>query len=596
MKPTKPRTASRAGARTDQSQGAAARPVEQGITRFGLFELDLRRRELRRKGIKVALQHQPFEILKLLVAHRGDFVTRELIQETLWPDGRFVDFERSINTAIMKLRQALRESASSPAYIETVPRSGYRLIAPIEEDALERKPDIIAIAVLPLQDFSGLPDGQYFVDGLTDALITEMARRSRLRVVSRLTMSRYKDSSLSVQEIAAELNVQAIVEGSVMRSADRIRISARLLDAIEDRHLWAQTYERELQDILRLHEEVATAIVSSAARALSMGAAEKPARPVNPAAYDRFLRGNFFVSMRSGASWEKAVECYRAAISMAPDWASPYAGLAEVYRLLALSHPTTSGVAIDQIIDPGHKALELDPDCSMAHATLGAVAALHQWRWAEGEQQIQHALALDSQSSHVEYVCATVHLHRRQYDQAIQHIDAARSIEHSSLFFRSYRTQVLIFARRFAEALRESEEVREENQQFAMGLMQHGAALLALHRAAEALPFLQQSHAVLPLPMAVIGTALAQFELGRLDDARQTVASVHQLNRDGRCSLSLVALGHAILGEHEQAIRIFQMSFERRDVTLPLFSQLPMADPLRSDSRMVRIFRQLYAQ
>ncbi len=164
MKFTTPRPGSRAGLGADRTQETAGRAVEQEITRFGIFELDLRRKELRRKGVKVPLQQQPFEILRLLVAHRGNFVSRELIQDTLWPNGQFVDFERSINTAMMKLRQALRESASAPAYVETVPRLGYRLIASVM-GAEEPKPSIDSIAILPLQDLSSAPDDQYFVDG-----------------------------------------------------------------------------------------------------------------------------------------------------------------------------------------------------------------------------------------------------------------------------------------------------------------------------------------------------------------------------------------------------------------------------------------------
>ena len=162
--------------------GLAATLSQSAVARFGVFELDLRRRELRRKGILIKLHQQPYEVLALLVRHRGELVSRELIQQTLWPNGHFVDFERSINTAIRKLRRALRETASAPAYIETVPRMGYRLIAQVVERPAEAR--IETIAVLPLKDLSNDPDAPFFVDALTDALITEIARRSDLGVVS----------------------------------------------------------------------------------------------------------------------------------------------------------------------------------------------------------------------------------------------------------------------------------------------------------------------------------------------------------------------------------------------------------------------------
>lgn len=572
-----------------------SRPVaEPDIVRFGLFELDLRRAELRRKGVGIPLQHQPFEILRLLVAQHGDFVSRELIQQTLWPDGGGVDFERSINTAIMKLRQALRESASAPTYIETVPRSGYRLIAPLA-GADETTPAIAAIAILPLRDLSSSPDTQYFVDGLTDGLITEMVRRSGLRVVSRISMSRYKHSHQSARAIAAELNVQAIIEGSILRSASRIRISARLLDAVGDRHVWAQTYDRNLEDILLLYQEIATDIVSCVSRALQAEPTRKAARPVNPEAYDQYLRGNFLLSLRASGAWSKSIDCYQAAVELEPEWASPCAALAEVYRLLHITKLTDSQAIARQIVPLGERALLLDPDCALAHATLGAHAALHQWRWTAGRRQIETALRLDSQSSHVQYVLATVLLNRGWYPEALQHIDAALAGDYSSLFFRSYRIQVLFYARQYEEALRESEHLHEDNSRFAVGLMQHGACLSALQRHAEALPLLERSFASLPYPMTKAGIAHSQWGLGLHEAARRTVEEMSRMHREGNCAHTVLSLALAVIGEHESAIQRLQTAFDEHDTTLPLTIQLPPIDPIRCDARVARLLQRVYA-
>jgi TolB-like protein len=292
--------------------------------RFGIFELDLKRRELRRKGVLIKLQQQPYEILRLLIAHKGDWVSRESIQETLWPDGCFVDFERGINTAMMKLRHALRETASAPAYVETAPRGGYRLIAPIVEQP--GKDTSSSIAILPLDDLSNDPETQFFVDGLTDGLITEMARQSGLRVVSRKTTQRYRNSSKTAREIAAELKVSTLAEGSILRSGDRIRISARVLDAVGDRHLWAQTYDRDLKDILILQQELVTAIARSTSNAIRQEGAPSTPKEINPKAYENFLRGNFLVSLRAPRALAKAIGQYHSAISLEPTWALPYAG------------------------------------------------------------------------------------------------------------------------------------------------------------------------------------------------------------------------------------------------------------------------------
>jgi TolB-like protein len=568
---------------------------EPTLVRFGIFELDLQRRELRRKGTLIKLQQQPFEILRLLVRYRGEFVSREVIQQTLWPDNQFVDFERSINTAMMKLRQALRESASSPVYIETVTRVGYRLIASILEHAAE-KDAIEAIAILPLDDFSSAPDHQFFVDGLTDALITAMAQRSRLRVVSRMTTLRYKGSQQSIREIAAELNVQAIVEGSILRSGDRIRISARLLDAREDRHLWAQTYDRDLKDILLLQQEIVMAIVSSMSRAIEKEPDSPAPKEINPKAYEHFLKGNFLLSLRAPKSLARAIECYQAALALQDDWAPPYAALAEGYRLLDFSKHVSSDVAVEHATTLTQKALSLDPANAQAHATMGAVLAMHLWKWKEGEERIRLALRTNPRSSQVEHLYSVVLLAQGKYDEALQHIDLALAIDHSSLFLRSHRAQILLFARRLDESIRESQDLLEENSEFAVGLMHYGVALVGCGRAGEALPILTRAFDISPLPILLVAMAHAHHILGQSADAQTVLNQLYQVYREGACSPTVPALGRLVTGEREQAFQLFETAFRERDIRLALLSQLALADPVRTDSRFVQICEQIFVQ
>ncbi len=203
------------------------------LVRFGVFEVDFAKEELRRKGLQVKLQRQPFQVLRLLLERHGEFVTREQIRKTLWPEDQFVGFEQSISTAILRLRRALRENTAAPVYIESVARKGYRFIAPVVKEE-QGKGSIRAIAVLPFQDFSKTEDTRYFVDGFTDSLVTEMALRSDLRVVPRITTERYRNAQEDSRRIANELDVQAVVEGSILRSGDRIRISARLLHVLKN--------------------------------------------------------------------------------------------------------------------------------------------------------------------------------------------------------------------------------------------------------------------------------------------------------------------------------------------------------------------------
>jgi TolB-like protein/Tfp pilus assembly protein PilF len=566
-----------------------------GSAKFGIFELDLRRNELRRKGVRIKLQQQPFEILRLLVEHRGELVPRDLIQQTLWPDGRFVDFERSINSAIMRLRQALRESAGTPTYIETVARLGYRLIPPVLDDSTGHK-EVRSIAILPLQDLSAHPDGQYFVDGLTDALITAMALGSDLRVVSRPSMLRYKDSQLGIRQIAKELDVQALVEGSILRSGDRIRISARLLDAVEDRHLWAQTYERDLKDILFLQQEIASAIVGSVTAAIKHGATREAARQVNPRAYESLLRGNFLLSMRSPDQMAKAAECYENAILLEPYWAPPYAMLADCCRAQVFYNYPSSKRLVTQARAMAEKAIRLDPNNARAMAVAGALMALHDWQWAEGEEKIRAAMRLDPQSSQMEHLYSQVLLYMGRFEEALLHAYLALSIEPTSLFLWSHRAQILLFSRRFHECLQESERLLDQFPSFAMGRVHYGATLIELGRPGEALPAFENAFASTGMPVALFGIIHSYQELGKSQEAHRYLDRLRQMHRDGACSPAMLAWAYLTTGAVEEAFSLLATAVSERDTRLSLFIHLPQFDCVRKDERFSRILRRMNLQ
>src|SRR5579872_3951870 len=324
------------------------------VLRFDNFELDLRAAELRKNGIKLRLQGQPIQVLAKLLNCAGDLVTREEFRAQIWPAETFVDFDHGLHNAISRIREVLGDSAETPRYIETLPRRGYRLIGSLENavipepslaaqkepasdtlvatastgprttsratliaalvaivvvaaasivvPALSHRSDAVplvrSIAVLPLDNFSGDPAQEYFVDGMTDELITDLAKIGALRVISRTSVMRYKGTKKGLPEIARELNVDGIIEGSVVRSGQRVRITAQLLYGPTDKHLWAETYERDLGDVLSLQSEVAQAIAQQVRAQITpqQQASLRSARPVNPRAYDAYLRGRFYLT------------------------------------------------------------------------------------------------------------------------------------------------------------------------------------------------------------------------------------------------------------------------------------------------------------
>src|SRR3989441_8603579 len=348
--------------------------------RFGVFELDPQAGELRKKGMKIRLQGQPVEILAMLLQRPGETITREELQKKLWPADTFVDFEQGLNNAMKRLRAALDDSAESPRFVETLPRHGYRFIGslngsrqiPVAEakstsrlrlvrragslgalaaiataavlgglnvrgwrDRLLKsapKPQIQALAVLPLTNLSGDPEQEYFADGMTERLITELGKISSPRVISRQSVMQYKASKKSLQEIAGELKVDAVLEGTVVRFGDRVRVTIHLSQALPERQLWAQEYNRSIRDVLSLQGEIARAITDEIQVKLTPEEWTRLAisRSVNPEAQDNYLHGLYFVapSFKSEAEWQKAIAHFKKAIEKDPTFAPAYTELA----------------------------------------------------------------------------------------------------------------------------------------------------------------------------------------------------------------------------------------------------------------------------
>src|SRR5438552_11256467 len=280
--------------------------------RFGVFEADFRAGELRKRGVKIKLQEQPLQILQMLLQHPGEVVTRTELQQKIWPADTFVDFEQGLYNAVKRLRDALKDSADKPRFIETLSRHGYRFIGIIDETV--RKID--SLAVLPLEDLSRDPEEDYFAEGLTEALIITLAKIGELRVASRTSAMQYKGVRKPLPEIARELGVDAVVEGTVLRANDRVRITAQLIDGPRETHLWAERYERDLRDVLSLQAELAQRIARQVQVKVTPQERAQLARtqPVDPEAYESYLKGRYHWNRRSGEGLGTAIQRFQQAI------------------------------------------------------------------------------------------------------------------------------------------------------------------------------------------------------------------------------------------------------------------------------------------
>ena len=428
--------------------------------RFGVFEVDLRAGELRKHGLRVRLQEQPFQVLAMLLKHGGEVVTREELQKELWPADTFVDFDHGLNKAINKIRDALSDSAESPRFVETVARRGYRFLAEVRvvdpapvrssEPAIEApfqsqdraalsgelaahkrlgpsvgwrisgsvvvlllviltawafhsrnrpSPVIRSLAVLPLESLSGDASQDYFADGMTDELINDLGQISALRVISRTSVMSYKRARKPLPQIARELNVDAVVEGTVLRSGEQVRITAQLIQASDDKHLWSLSYEGDLRDTLALQNQVARTIAEQIRISLNPQeqAALRNMRVVNPEAYVSYLTGRYFWNKRTADGLKAAAAYFTQSTDDDPSYARAYSGLADTYALLGdwQYGVMTPKEALPKAKAAAIKALQLDSALGEAHNSLAFCLDGFDWDFESAEKEFRQAIELN---------------------------------------------------------------------------------------------------------------------------------------------------------------------------------------------------------
>jgi TolB-like protein/DNA-binding winged helix-turn-helix (wHTH) protein len=481
------------------------------VQRFGAYEFDPRNGELRKQGIRIRLEGQPLAILRILLERRGELLTREELQKNLWPAGTFVDFDHSLNAAIKRLRKVLNDSAVTPRYIETVASRGYRFIAPVERleapdsDAepaalptpvmshkskgiwlavtlsvlaavllamigglrnlvLRRGevPPIHSLAVLPLENLSGDPSQEYFSDGMTDALITDLAQISDFRVISRTSVMHYKDAKTRkpLPQIARELGVDGIVEGTVVRAGSRIRITSQLIYAPSDQHLWARSYERGVGDFIELQGEVAQAIAGEVLKAVNSNQRKYPIahEATNPAAYDAYLKGRHYWNQRTSAGIRKSIESFQEAIRKDPNFGPAYAGLADAYNFSNILGVLSPKDSFPEAKAAAIKALELDPDLAEAHAALGMVKSHYEFDFPGAQKEFVKAIELNPNyaNAHLFY-SGGYFTAMGQHANAIAEMKEALELDPLSAGLNNYMGMAYLLAGDYVESRRQFE-------------------------------------------------------------------------------------------------------------------------------------------
>jgi TolB-like protein/DNA-binding winged helix-turn-helix (wHTH) protein/Tfp pilus assembly protein PilF len=619
---------------------------------FGHFEVDVASGELRRQGLKIRLQDQPFRLLILLLDHAGDVVTREKVRETLWPGDTYVDFDHSLNTAVRKLREALGDSAETPRYVETIARRGYRFVAPVaprptaqashsagaagasllpspaaRPSTSARRLLILAVvvvicaaalvaywmvprpgstplsgrrlmlAVLPFDNLSGDADQEYLSDGLTEEMITQLGRLEpdRLRVLARSSTWKYKRADRDIGRLRRELGADYVLEGSVRRAGERVRVTTQLVQVDDQSQVWAETYQRDLRDVLILQSEVAEAVVRTIAVKLTPNAQARlaRARPIRPEAYQDYLRGRFFFNRRTEAALKQALGYFQKAIAADSGYAPAYSGLADCYSALGASS-VVGGLPPRQAMPEAKaaalKALQIDGTLAEAHTSLAMVHLLYEWDLAACEKEFRRAIELDPNytTAHHWYSHCLLPLGRTK--ESLAESKRALELEPLQLVVGTHLGWHYLYARQYDQAIAQFRNTLELDPAFpqaqryaAWGYLQkgmHSEAIAALRSALNSLGRDPKVEGELGYALAVAGRraeALAILEgLGRLSATRYV-------------SPYSVALVHAGLGDRDQALDWLEKAYAERSDYMPYLRLEPMLDGLRSDQRFAAL-------
>jgi TolB-like protein/DNA-binding winged helix-turn-helix (wHTH) protein len=606
-----------------------------GVLQFGGFSLDLSNRELRKGGAPVKLQSQQLQLLALLAGRPGVIVSREEIRRALWDDQTFVDFDQSINFCVNRVRDALGDDPQSPRYIETVPRKGYRFIAPASQspNGVEQQPPpalqpvrhtrrwwplaatavlavaaialaakfipprlpekpIQSLAVLPLENLSHDPDQDYFADGMTDELITDLAKISALRVISRTSVMQYKGTRKPVPQIARELNVDAVLEGTVMRDRGRVRITAQLIAAQPEKHLWAEKYEGSLTEVLTLQDAVAKAVVNEIQVKLTPREQAGLAAPraVNPAAYESYLRG--LALDPTEENLQKSLAYFQHAIDIDPGYASAWAELSVYYELLAAYGVLPPSDAYPRARAAADKALQLDNTRVAAISTLGVLKA-KDWDWAGADYEFKRALELkpNDQLVHMEYSGVLAMIGRT--GEALEHARRARELgplnywADVQLTFRNY------LARRYGEAAAESPKLIEWEPQLSWGYICQASVYLQTGRPREAVADLRKavdvSHRGV-FELMYLGHALGIS--GARAESEKVLTEMRGLMSHRYVPPEFIAVVYVGLADRDQAIQWFEKAFAQHTIHSWVLPD-PRLDPVRSDPRFKRLLERM---
>jgi TolB-like protein/DNA-binding winged helix-turn-helix (wHTH) protein/Tfp pilus assembly protein PilF len=630
-------------------------PVSQPI-RFDVFEVDLRAGELRKHGIKIRLQEQPFLILQTLLETPGQIVTREELQKKIWPGDTFVDFDHGLHAAVNRLRQALGDAADSPRFVETVARRGYRFIGQVQ--AAPETPSGIRIippqatlpakrltgkswrgpvvgfvsavlvaaaliffnawglrnlffsgrsfrslAVLPLANLTADAKQEYFADGMTEDLITQLSKLGDLKVISHTSVMQYKGTHKPLPEIARELNVDAVVEGAVQLSGNHVRITAQLVDGRTDQHIWADNYDRDLSDVLLLQSDVARDIAKQIDLRLTPQQQlrlAKDAHPVNPDAYQAYLLGRYYWNKRTADGLAQAGQYFQQAIQKDPNYALAYSGLSDYFAFLTLiggPEVLPPNRAMIQAKAAAVKAVQLDDSSSEAHASMGHILHNYDWDFEGAEREFKRAIELNPNYATAHHWYSHYLMQVGRTVESLAQARLAQELDPLSPFINNGLARQYYLSRQYDKAIAQCQVVLQMDSAYLPARTQLALAYEQKGMLTEAVSAMEQARKLAgektDLPMVHALLAHAYALAGRRANAQSELNVLMAIGQKRYVPPSYVAVVYLALGDKNKAFDYLNKSYQDRSEQLLYLGVEPVVDPLRSDPRFDALLKQV---
>ena len=645
----------------------ASGPVTtQRVVRFGDgFELDLHSWMLRRGDRTLKLERIPMQLLLLLVERRPEIVSRAEIVDAIWGKDVYLDTDNSINGAVRKIRQVLRDNPDQPRFIQTFPGKGYRFIAPVLDhepspevnDRLESAPPLeqtdqvsgqneqlptvepsslslarirsrpaaiwialsgalilitvlasqlwirsrdskpaaprkVVLAVLPFENLTGDSSQEYFSDGITEEMITQLGNLDpqQLAVIARTSVMHYKGSRIPLDQVGRELGVQYVLEGSVRRDADRVRITAQLTQTKDQTHLWAREYDRESSGLLAIQSEIAREIADEIQLTLdNRGSTRQSAdsHSLSPEAYeshDLYLRGQYFLNQRTAADLKRAIACFESATEKDPANVHAYAGMAMAYTLLGPYSGAPQAEFIPRARAAALKALELDESLPEAHTALALIVENYDWDWQTAEKEFRRAIQLNPNYATAHQWYAEYLMWRGRFEEALAESERARQLDPLSLIISADNGAILYFSRDYDRAIEKFGSVLEMDPSVARAHL-IDAAYVEKQMYSNAIRDIQANRSVFAEPGYWAALAYVYGRSGQRVPAERALNELQRLDRREQVDPMTFAQAYAGMKENDHALAWLERAFAQHSHEMVTLKVAPAFDPLRGDPR-----------